>query len=67
MIERMRNVGQEAVLGAFQRFFNESPNAHCDVEEPITTGDRADGHVRGADVMRLRDGRAAESLAHVKG
>jgi ketosteroid isomerase-like protein len=59
-----------------ERFFTESRNAHFDVEELITAGDRAlvlwryswaDGHVRGADVMRVRDGRVAESLAYVKG
>ncbi len=46
------------------------------MEELFTTDDRAlvlwtydwgDGHVRGADVMRVRDGRVAESLAYVKG
>jgi ketosteroid isomerase-like protein len=71
-----RHVGQAAVLGAFERFFTESPNAHFDVEELIPAGDRAlvlwryswaHGHVRGADVIRVRDGRVAESLAYVKG
>ena len=71
-----RHVGQEAVLAAFEDFFTGSPNAHFDVEELITAGDRAlvlwryswaDGHVRGADVIRVRDGRVAESLAYVKG
>jgi ketosteroid isomerase-like protein len=70
------HVGQEAVLGAFEQFFTGSPNAHFDVEQLITAGDRAlvlwryswaDGHVRGADVMRVRDGQVAESLAYVKG
>ena len=27
----------------------------------------AEGHVRGVDVMRVRDGRVAESFAYVKG
>ena len=71
-----RHAGQAAVLSAFERFFAESPTAHFDVEELFTTGDRAlvlwryswaDGHVRGADVLRVRDGRVAESLAYVKG
>jgi len=48
---------------------------HFDVEAMITSGDRvfvlwryswADGHVRGADVMRVRDGQVAESFAYVK-
>jgi hypothetical protein len=28
---------------------------------------REDGHVRGVDVLRVRDGRVAEKLAYVKG
>ncbi len=64
------------MLGAFERFFTESPNAHFDVEDLITAGDRAlvlwryswaHGHVRGVDVIRVRDGQVAESLAYVKG
>ena len=48
---------------------------HFDVEAMITSGDQvfvlwlyswADGHVRGADVMRVRDGQVAESFAYVK-
>jgi len=29
--------------------------------------DWADGHVRGVDIVRARNGRLAESLAYVKG
>jgi hypothetical protein len=29
--------------------------------------DRGDGHVRGVDILRIRDGKIAESLAYVKG
>jgi hypothetical protein len=29
--------------------------------------DWGDGHVRGVDVIRVRDGQIAESLAYVKG
>ena len=45
-------------------------------EELIISGDRvvqcwtyrwADGHVRGVDVFRIRDGKVAEKLSYVKG
>lgn len=71
-----RYEGRQAVMGAFRTFFAESPVAHFEIEEMITAGDRVtvrwlyswgDGHVRGVDVMRVRDGRVAESLAYVKG
>ncbi len=71
-----RHVGRDAVLDAFQRFFTDSQAAHFDVEETVIAGDRAvvqwryswgDGHVRGVDLLRVRDGRVAESLAYVKG
>ena len=71
-----RYEGREAFLGACRELFADSPNAHFDHEETISLGDRvivrwryawADGHVRGVDVIRVRDGRVAESLAYVKG
>jgi uncharacterized protein (TIGR02246 family) len=71
-----RHTGRDAVLDAFRGFFAESPAAGFDIEEVVAVGDRAlvrwryawaDGHVRGVDVMRVRDGRVAESLAYVKG
>jgi hypothetical protein len=46
------------------------------MEEMFGAGDRvigrwlyswADGHVRGADLLRVRAGQVAESLAYVKG
>ena len=45
-------------------------------EETIVSGDRAvvrwvfdwgTGHVRGVDVMKVRDGKVAEKLSYVKG
>jgi hypothetical protein len=51
-------------------------SAHFDGEELIIGGDRAvqcwtyrwaDGHVRGVDVFRIRDGKVAEKLSYVKG
>lgn len=71
-----RVVGREAVLEAWRQVMADATDVHFDVEEMITAGDRvvvlwryswADGHVRGVDVMRVRDGRVAESFAYVKG
>ncbi len=71
-----RHVGRAAMLGAVRQFFDESPSASFNIEETLTVGDRAmvlwryswaDGHVRGVDVMRIAEGRVAESLAYVKG
>ena len=72
----VRHVGRDAVLEAWREFFAQSPEAHFDVEEIITAGDRvvvpwryqwAGGHVRGVDLVLVHDGRLAESLAYVKG
>jgi ketosteroid isomerase-like protein len=71
-----RHVGRRAVLEACRVFFAGSPTTHFDVEEMFGAGDRvivrwlyswADGHVRGVDVLRVRAGRVAETLAYVKG
>jgi ketosteroid isomerase-like protein len=71
-----RHVGRQAVLEACRAFFAGSPAAHFEMEEMFGAGDRvivrwlyswADGHVRGVDVLRVRDGRVAETLAYVKG
>jgi uncharacterized protein (TIGR02246 family) len=72
----VRHTGREAVLAACRDFFAQSPNARFEIEELTTADDRAfvkwryawaDGHVRGVDVMRVRDGKVAESFAYVKG
>jgi uncharacterized protein (TIGR02246 family) len=71
-----RHVGRQAVLQACQDFFAGSATTHFEMEEMFGAGDRvivrwlyrwADGHVRGVDVLRVRAGRVAESLAYVKG
>ena len=76
-----RHVGREAVLAAFGEFFRSSPGAHFETEECFACGERAvvrwryrwidasgqAGHVRGVDVLRVRDDKLAESLAYVKG
>jgi ketosteroid isomerase-like protein len=71
-----RHVGRSAVLEAWGEFFAGSPASNFEVEEMFGAGDRvvvrwlyswADGHVRGADLVRVRAGQLAESLAYVKG
>jgi uncharacterized protein (TIGR02246 family) len=71
-----RHVGRQAVLDAFRAFFDGSPATHFEVEEMFGAGDRvvvqwlytwADGHVRGVDLVRVRAGQVAETLAYVKG
>jgi len=71
-----RYEGAAAVGEFFTRFFEANPNAKFDEEEVFAAGDRCvvrwrydwgAGHVRGVDVMRLRDGRIAETLGYVKG
>jgi len=71
-----RHAGREAMLQAVRQFFTNSPTATFSVEDMFIAGDRAmvqwrytwsEGHVRGVDVMRVADGRVAESFAYVKG
>jgi ketosteroid isomerase-like protein len=73
-----RYTGREAVRGAWKDFFAGSPDAHFETEEMFAAGDRcivrwlyqwgdAGNHVRAVDIMRVRDGKVAEKLAHVKG
>jgi len=71
-----RHIGREAVLAACQEFFAQSPEARFTMEDIVTVDDRAfvrwryewgDGHVRGVDVMRVRDGKVIETFAYVKG
>ena len=73
--------GQEAVTRFWQDFFRESPQAHIDIEEIFGFGERCvmrwtyrwvdaagqTGHVRGADVFRVRSGLIREKLSYVKG
>jgi hypothetical protein len=71
-----RHVGRAAVRAAWAEFFAASATASFEVEEQIACGDRVvtrwrygwgDGHVRGVDVYRVRDGLVAEKLSYVKG
>jgi ketosteroid isomerase-like protein len=73
--------GQEAVRKVWEEFFGSSPKAVFETEEMFAVGDRCtvrwlyrwkdaagkDGHIRGIDVFRVRDGKVAEKLAYVKG
>lgn len=73
--------GQGAVRSFWEEFFRSSPDAVFQSEEMIALGDRcvirwrydwtntdgSDAHIRGVDVLRVRDGKVAEKLAYVKG
>jgi len=70
-----RCVGREAIRAAWQPIFDDT-NSQFDLEEVVAADDRvvalwryswADGHVRGIDVFRVRDGKVAEKLSYVKG
>lgn len=72
----VRHVGAAAVRTAWEQFFAGTRAARFETEEQIVCGDRliaqwryvwADGHVRGIDVFRVRDGLVAEKLSYVKG
>src|SRR3954464_13101214 len=71
-----RHEGQAAVRAAWESFFASSPTATFDAEEMIEAGDSVvvpwrydwgDGHIRGVDVFRVRDGKVAQKLSYVKG
>src|SRR5690348_2266890 len=69
-----RYSGQDAVRGAWEDLFRASPDAVFEPEECFVAGDRCvvqwtyrytgqsgeAGHIRGVDVMRVRDGKVAE-------
>jgi ketosteroid isomerase-like protein len=71
----VRSEGRAAVRAAWEPIFRDA-TARFDGEELIIQGDRAvqcwtyrfaDGHVRGVDVFRIRDGKVTEKLSYVKG
>ena len=70
-----RHVGHEAIRKAWKDIFEDKTSVF-EAEETFAAGDRVvqlwryawdDGHVRGADVFRVRDGLVAEKLSYVKG
>jgi uncharacterized protein (TIGR03086 family) len=71
-----RHVGQDAVRAAWTNLFTGNPNGVFTTEHGVVAGDRAtyqwvydwgDGHVRGIDLFKVRDGKVAEKLSYVKG
>ena len=72
--------GKAAVAAFWEKWFAANPDARFDAEEIIVAGDRCvvrwiyrktrDGkpwHLRGVDVLTVRDGKIAVKLAYVKG
>jgi len=73
--------GADAVRGVWEDLFGQTRDPAFTEEESFVSGDRgvlrwrfdwsddagAPGHVRGVDVLRLRDGQVAEKLSYVKG
>jgi ketosteroid isomerase-like protein len=72
-----RYEGRDAVRRIWAEMLTATPQARFSVEEQFSDGsgravvrwryDWADGHVRGVDIVRVRNGQLAESLAYVKG
>jgi len=76
-----RYQGRAAVRSGLEQFYRSSPHAAFEIEGVVALGDRAfftwvyrwtdqdgkNGHVRGVDLVRVRDGKVAEMLAYVKG
>ena len=72
--------GQAAVRECWRQMFINSPQAHFEFTDVFACGDRCvarwtyqwvkagqAGHVRGVDILRVRDGKVAEKLSYVKG
>lgn len=68
--------GAEAVRAAWTAFFAANPQARFDTEDIVAAADRVvvrwrydygSGHVRGVDLITVRDGLVAEKRAYVKG
>jgi ketosteroid isomerase-like protein len=73
--------GKKAIGELLQNFIRESPQAHIEVEEIFGLGFRCvmrwkydwvdtegkKGHVRGVDIIKLKDGLICEKLSYVKG
>jgi len=76
-----RYEGAARIRALFRLLFESADERTFDTEELIVAGDRAvvrwrhhwldasgrPGHVRGVDVIRMRDGKIAEKLSYVKG
>ena len=72
-----RYEGRDAVRAVWGDMLATTPQANFSIEEQFSVGpDRAivlwrydwgDGHVRGVDIDRVRNGKLSESLGYVKG
>jgi uncharacterized protein (TIGR03086 family) len=76
-----RHEGQTAVRAVWERLFGDTKDPKFTDEDTFVSGDRAcvrwrftwtgddgsEGHVRGVDVIRFRDGLVSEKLSYVKG
>ena len=67
--------GKQAIRAAWQPIFDDHSTTF-EAEETFATGTRVvqlwryswtDGHIRGVDVFKIRDGLVAEKLSYVKG
>ena len=73
--------GKAAITRFWQDFFCASPHAHIEIEEVFSLGERCimrwryawvdaagkEGHVRGVDIFRVRNGSICEKFSYVKG
>lgn len=68
--------GKTAVTQYWRDFFQQSPQAHIEIEEIFGLGMRCvmrwrydwrDGYVRGVDVFQIREGVITEKFSYVKG
>jgi uncharacterized protein (TIGR03086 family) len=71
-----QHIGQDAVRSAWTALFTANPNGVFTTEHAVIAGDRAtyqwvydwgDGHIRGIDLFKVRDGKVAEKFSYVKG
>jgi|SRR5271165_1296920 len=70
-----RHVGRDEIGNAWRPIFDD-PSSRFEPEETFACGDRVvqqwryswdGGHIRGVDLIRVRDGKVAEKLSYVKG
>jgi len=73
--------GEEAITQFWQAFFHESPQAHIKLEEVFGLGKRCiarwkyewidelgkEGHIRGTDIIRVKDDAICETFSYIKG
>jgi ketosteroid isomerase-like protein len=71
----VRAVGPDEIRALWQPIFD-NQTSRFDVEDTIIAGDQVvqqwrydwgDGHVRGVDLFRVRDGKVCEKFSYVKG